>query len=318
MAEVMSETAEPTTVLAFGGNALSPGEASGSWELQRGYAREMAAVVAGLVTSGHRVAVTHGNGPQAGHLAIQQETAADLVAPQPLHSVVAMTQGQLGSMIALSLREQLPATPVVVIVSHVGVDREDPAFGRPTKPIGPFFEQADARRLARQRGWTIAEVEHGQYRRVVPSPAPQLIIELPAVLQSLAAGAVVVAGGGGGIPVVMTGDDRLEPIDGVIDKDLVAERLASAVRANNLVLLTNVPEVMLDFGTPSQRSIREMTLAEAMQHSAAGHFATGSMGPKVEAAVSFLKNGGELAVITSARYAQAALAGQHGTRIVLR
>ncbi|HEX6337685.1 MAG TPA: carbamate kinase [Jiangellaceae bacterium] len=314
----MSGLAEPTTVLAFGGNALSPGHVRGSWDEQRGYAREMASVVAGLVAAGHRVVVTHGNGPQAGHLAMQQESAADLVAPQPLHSVVAMTQGALGSLIALSLRDHLPATPVVVIVSHVGVDREDPAFGRPTKPIGPFFDEAHARELAGQRGWTVAEVEHGHYRRVVPSPVPQSVVELPAVLQSLAAGAVVVAGGGGGIPVVMTGDDRLEPVDGVIDKDLVAERLGSAVGADNLVLLTNVPEVMLDFGTPSQRPIREMTLAEAMQHSAAGHFATGSMGPKVEAAVSFLKNGGELAVITSARYAHAALVGQHGTRIVLR
>jgi carbamate kinase len=305
-------------VLAFGGNALCPGDANGSWEEQRGYAREMASVVAGLVTSGHRIVVTHGNGPQAGHLAIQQESAANLVAPQPLHSVVAMTQGQLGSLIALSLREQLPATPVVVLVSHVVVDREDSAFSRPTKPIGPFFDEADARRLARQRGWTVAEVEHVQYRRVVPSPAPQLIVELPAVQQSLAAGAVVVAGGGGGIPVVTADDDRLEPVDGVIDKDLVAERLGSAVGADNLVLLTNVPAVMLDFGRPSQRPIREMTLAEATQHSAAGHFATGSMGPKVEAAVSFLKNGGELAVITSARYAQPALAGRHGTRIVPR
>ncbi|HEX6327573.1 MAG TPA: carbamate kinase [Jiangellaceae bacterium] len=318
MSEVTGPTTGPTTVLAFGGNALSPGDAGGSWDEQRGNARAMASVVAGLVKSGHRVVVTHGNGPQAGHLALQQESAANLVAPQPLHAVVAMTQGQLGSLIALSLREQLPSTPVVVIVSHVGVEREDPAFGRPTKPIGPFFDQADARHLARQRGWTIAEVEHGQFRRVVASPAPQLLVELPAVLQSLAAGAVVVAGGGGGIPVVPTGDGGFEPVDGVIDKDLVAERLGSAVGADNLVLLTNVPEVMLDFGTPNQQPIYEMTLAEAMQHSAAGHFATGSMGPKVEAAVSFLKNGGGLAVITSARYAQSALAGQHGTRIVLR
>ncbi len=314
----MSKIAEPTTVLAFGGNALSPGDARGSWDEQRDQAREMAAVVAGLVTSGHRVVVTHGNGPQAGHLAIQQETAADLVAPQPLHAVVAMTQGQLGSLIALSLRELLPSTPVVVIVSHVEVDRNDPAFGHPTKPIGPFFDPDDARRLAQERGWTVAEVEHSKYRRVVASPVPQQVVELPAVLQSLAAGAVVVAGGGGGIPVVPAAGGGLEPVDGVIDKDLVAERLASAVGADNLVLLTNVAEVMLDFGLPSQRPVHEMTLAEAMQHSAAGQFATGSMGPKVEAAVSFLKNGGRLAVITSARHALSALAGQHGTRIVIR
>lgn len=313
----MSAAAQPTTVLAFGGNAISPDGGTGTYEEQRFHAREMAAVVADLVAAGHRTIVTHGNGPQAGHLALQQENAASVVAPQPLHSVVAMTQGQLGSMVALSLRELLPAsTPVVVVVSHVRVDRDDPAFQRPTKPIGPHYEEATARRLADERGWSVAEVGNGRYRRVVASPAPREMVELAAIERLVAAGAVAVVTGGGGIPVVATEQGWLDPVDAVIDKDRAAERLGSAVGADNLVLLTDVPEVVLDFGTPRQRPIEEMASAEATQHLAAGQFPAGSMGPKVESAVSFLGNGGRLAVITSPEHAGAALAREHGTRIV--
>lgn len=314
---MVSAEARPTTVLAFGGNAISPDGETGSYEEQRFHAREMAAVVADLVAAGHRTIVTHGNGPQAGHLAIQQENAADVVAPQPLHSVVAMTQGQLGSMIALSLRELLPAsTPVVVVVSHVLVDRDDPAFQRPTKPIGPHYDEATAVRLAEERGWSVTDVGSGRYRRVVPSPAPLDVIELPAIERLVAAGAVAVVAGGGGIPVVETEQGSLDPVDAVIDKDRAAQRVGSAIGADNLVLLTDVPEVMLDFGTPSQRPIEQMAADEARRHLAAAQFPAGSMGPKVEAAVSFLDNGGQLAVITSSEHAGAALAKEHGTRIV--
>lgn len=313
----MSAEAQPTTVLAFGGNAISPDGGTGTYEEQRFHAGEMAAVVADLVAAGHRTIVTHGNGPQAGHLAIQQENAADVVAAQPLHSVVAMTQGQLGSMVALSLRELLPAsTPVVVVVSHVRVDRDDPAFEHPTKPIGPHYDEATARRLAGERGWVVADVGQGRYRRVVASPAPQDVVELPAIERLVAAGTVAVVTGGGGIPVVATEEGGLDPVDAVIDKDRAAQRLGSTVGADNLVLLTDVPEVVLDFGTPNQRPIAEMTAAEATKHLAEGQFPAGSMGPKVEAAVSFLDNGGRLAVITSPEHAGAALAGEHGTRIV--
>jgi carbamate kinase len=315
----VSSGAEPITVLAFGGNALFPHGAGGGYEDQRRRAREMAAVVADLIQAGHRAVVTHGNGPQAGDLAIQQENAARVVTPQPLHSVVAMTQGQLGSMVALSLRERLPATiGVVVVATHVQVARDDPAFRRPTKPIGPHYEEAEARRLAAERGWTVAEVEQGRYRRVVPSPAPQAVVELPAIERLVADGVVVVAAGGGGVPVTAAVDGRLEPVDAVIDKDLAAERLGSAVGADHLVLLTGVPEVFLNFGTPRERPVRQLSLAAATHHLSAGQFPAGSMGPKVEAAVTFLKNGGKLAVITSPEHAASALTGEHGTRIVPR
>ncbi|HEU4539771.1 MAG TPA: carbamate kinase [Jiangellaceae bacterium] len=307
----------PTTVLAFGGNALCPDGARCTYEEQRSHAGEMAAVAADLVASGHRTLITHGNGPQAGHLAIQQESAAGMVAPQPLHSVVAMTQGQLGSMVALSLRERMPPwVPVVVVVSHVRTDRDDPAMARPTKPIGPFYDRARATSLAAKRGWSVAEVELGQYRRVVPSPAPRALLELPAIERLVADGAVVVAAGGGGIPVVDTEDGGLAPVDAVVDKDLAAERLGSAIQADNLVLLTGVAEVALDYGTARQRPVHELTVAEAKHHLAAGQFPAGSMGPKVTAAVAFLEHGGRLAVITSPEHAKAALAGHHGTRIV--
>lgn len=313
----MGAGAKRTTVLAFGGNALCPEGCDGTYDEQRSHAREMARVVASVVDAGHRTVVTHGNGPQAGHLAIQQENAADLVAQQPLHSIVAMTQGQIGSIIALALREVLPAdVPVVAMATHVMVSRDDPAFGRPTKPIGPFFAQGDADRLGGERGWELAEVEPGKFRRVVASPAPLSVVELPAVERFVAAGAVVVAIGGGGVPVVADPHGTLEPIDAVIDKDLSAERLGSAIGADNLVLLTGVPEVALDYGTADERPVTEMTLATAEQHLADGQFPPGSMGPKVQAAVSFLKNGARLAVITDAKHAMPALTGEHGTRIV--
>jgi carbamate kinase len=314
----VSAAAQPTTVLAFGGNALYPHGAGGTYEEQRSRAGEMAAVVADLVDAGHRTVVTHGNGPQAGDLAVQQENAVDLVAPQPLHSVVAMTQGQLGSMVALALRERLPSSiAVVVVATHVHVDEDDPAFRRPTKPIGPHYDEAEARRLATERGWTVAEVERGQYRRVVPSPAPHAVVELPTIRRLLADGTVVVAAGGGGVPVTAAGR-TLEPVDAVIDKDFAAERLGSAIGASNLVLLTSVPEVFLDFGTRRERPVQQLGLTAATHHLAAGQFPAGSMGPKVEAAVTFLKNGGRLAVITSPEHAVSALAGEHGTRIVPR
>lgn len=313
----MAARETPTTVLAFGGNALCPEGCDGTYDEQRSHAREMARVVASLVEAGHRTVVTHGNGPQAGHLAIQQENAAESLAPQPLHSIVAMTQGQLGSMIALALREVLPAAvPVVAVATHVMVDGDDPAFDQPTKPIGPFYAPEEARRLARERGWEVAEVERGRFRRVVASPVPLSVVELSAIRHLVASGAVVVAAGGGGVPVVTGPHETLEPVDAVIDKDLSAERLGSALGADNLVLLTGVPEVALDYGTARERPVREMTLTTASRHLAAGQFPPGSMGPKVHAAISFLENGARLAVITDPKHAVSALAGDHGTRIL--
>lgn len=307
-----------TSVLAFGGNALVSEGESGTFEEQLANAAAMAELVADLVHRGDRVLVTHGNGPQVGNLAIQQEEGADVTPAQPLFALGAMTQGQIGQLLELAVRNHRPASavPALALVTHVLVDPSDHAFEEPTKPIGPVFEEADARRLADERGWQLVEDSGRGWRRVVPSPEPLDIVEDGAVRALVDAGTLVIAAGGGGIPVVRRDDGRLEGVDAVIDKDLVAERLAATVRADALVLITDEDEVALDFGTPRQRPVHEMSIDEAEAHLAEGQFPPGSMGPKVTAAVRFLRNGGEVAIITSAEHVLAALDGEHGTRVV--
>lgn len=302
-------------VLALGGNALLPAGADGTWEEQRTSATAMADLVRSVVALGYRVAVTHGNGPQVGNLALQQEEGADRVPAQPLVALGAMTQGAIGHLLTVPLRQGPRSLPAVALVTHVVVDRGDPAFREPTKPIGPFFSAEEAERLAQERGWDVAEDAGRGYRRVVASPRPLDIVEAAEIAHLVDAGVVVVAAGGGGIPVVRGPDGRLDAIDAVIDKDLAALRLALLLGAEVLVLVTGVAEVALDFGTPRQRAVAEMSADEAAGHLAGGQFPAGSMGPKVQAAVEFVRAGGLQAVITDAAHVLAALRGQHGTRV---
>jgi len=304
-----------SVVVALGGNAITREGEAGTYEEQEGNARRMARAVARMLEGGHRVVVTHGNGPQVGSLAIQQEEGASLVPAQPLFALGAMTQGQIGHLLGLALSAMVEAR-VVSVVTHVLVDARDPAFGKPTKPIGPFFDRATARRRGRERGWEVREDAGRGYRRVVPSPDPKEILEAPVIRSLLRQGSVVIASGGGGIPVVRRGK-RLVGVDAVIDKDLSAERLGTEIGADELLMLTGVDRVALGFGTPDERAIREMTADEADAHLAEGHFSAGSMGPKIAAAARFVREGGEWATITSPRRAAAALAGNHGTRILL-
>jgi len=312
-----------TTVLAFGGNAITREGQAGTYDEQAMNARPMAAMAADLLAAGYRVVITHGNGPQVGNLAVQQEEGQRLVPAQPLFVLGAMTQGQIGHLLGLGLSnlQQNVAVAdgrcqaVVPIVTHVLVDPSDPAFELPTKPIGPFFDEKQARELADQRGWQIIEDAGRGYRRVVPSPEPKAILEAEAIHNLVEAGFIVVAAGGGGIPVVRR-DGKLAGIDAVIDKDLAAERLASSVGAHSLVLITGADRVVLNFRTPDECPIEEMTVEEAQSYLDEGQFPPGSMGPKVRAAIRFVQSGGTLAVITSAEHAVAALAGRHGTRIV--
>jgi len=204
---------------------------------------------------------------------------------------------------------------VVAVVSHVLVDAGDPAFQRPTKPVGPFLDRAQAQRLGAERGWQVAEDAGRGYRRVVPSPEPLDLVEADAIGSLLQAGFVVIAAGGGGIPVVRR-DRRLVGAEAVIDKDLAAQRLASSVGARTLIMITAVDQVQVDYGTPRARPLREISAEEAEAYLAEGQFSAGSMGPKVDAAVRFLAAGGELAIITSPDHILEALRGEHGTRIV--
>jgi carbamate kinase len=306
----------PAGVLAFGGNALIPRGGCGSFGEQQANVEPMARAVRGLLAQGLRVVITHGNGPQVGNLALQQEEAAATLAPQPLWILGAMTQGQIGHLLALGLERGTDPVHPVALVSHVVVDPSDPAFDRPTKPIGPFFTEEEARRLAGQRGWQVVEDSGRGYRRVVASPQPQEIVESDAIRALVSAGRVVIAAGGGGIPVTRRPDGRLDGIDAVIDKDLVAGLLAELVGARVLALITDVSEVAIHYRTPREQALDEMTVDRAEAYFADGQFPPGSMGPKISAAIRFLRGGGEVAVITNAENVAAALAGHHGTRVV--
>jgi carbamate kinase len=296
-----------TVVVALGGNAFVREGQRGTYAEQCGNALAMAHSANALIQSGWNVAIVHGNGPQVGSLAIQQEEGLAFVPAQPLFTLGAMTEAQLGSLIALALRRASRGrVEAVAIVTHTVVSLDDPAFTHPTKPIGPFFPAEAVPELADTRGWTMTEDAGRGYRRVVPSPKPVLIVESAAIRNLIAAGTVVIAAGGGGIPVV-AGKNGYAGVDAVIDKDYAAEQLASSIGADTLLLVTAVEQVQLDFGKPTQRAIELMTSADAERWLDEGQFPEGSMGPKIRAAVRFLKYGGRRVVITTPELAPDAL-----------
>jgi carbamate kinase len=313
---ISNEVSMPTAVIAFGGNAFVPEGASGAYEEQAAAIEGMAHVVTDLYELGYHVVIAHGNGPQVGALAIQQEEGAGVVPRQPLFVLDAMTQGQLGHLLVVALRNRLgDAVPVSALVTNVLVRLDDREFADPTKPIGPFYTPGEAQRLARDRGWTFRRVSDRACRRVVASSLPRGVLEVDSVRALVDAGVLVVAGGGGGVPVVRDAG-RLRGVEAVVDKDRVARLLASALGAELLVLVTGVTAVALDFGTVDERQVDEMTVDEARRYLDDGQFPAGSMGPKIESAMEFVAAGGELAVITSDEFVTAALEGHHGTRIV--
>ena len=302
-------------VVAVGGNALTAEDQAGTWEQIAANAAVMAGPLARLVADGWRVAVVHGNGPQVGALALQQDAAGDQVPAQPLHQLCAMTQGQLGSVLVRAIDVECAPGTAVAVVTHVRVDPADPAFSTPTKPIGPFLGEAAAHELATLRGWQVAEDAGRGHRRVVASPRPVEVVELQAIRTLLDAGHVVLAAGGGGVAV---GPDSTTGIDAIIDKDHAAAALATAIGARELYLVTGVDCVLLDFGTPQQRPAHELTPEQAGRHLADGQFPPGSMGPKVAAALAFLRDGGHRAIITSAGLLAAAAAGTPGVGTSIR
>ncbi len=305
-----------TAVVALGGNALTRQGESGTAEEMAANAAAMAACVSEIIEVGWRVVIVHGNGPQVGNLALQQEATA-MVPPQPLTMLNAMTQGELGSLIAGAVNALRGPGTAVALVTHVAVSPADPAFAVPTKPIGPFFGRDEAERLAAARGWVIAQDSGRGFRRVVPSPEPVAIIELDAVRALSDAGHVVIACGGGGIPVTGTGRGAV-CVDAVIDKDRAASLLARLLGAEALVLVTAVDRVMLKYGTPQQTELESITADEAARYLRAGEFPPGSMGPKIEAALGFVAGGGQWAAITSPRLLGATMSpgtGPTGTRI---
>jgi carbamate kinase len=307
----------PLAVVALGGNALTGPEQSGTADEIAANAGDMARSIALLVDAGWRVGVVHGNGPQVGNLAIQQDEASAVVPAQPLHQLCAMTQGQLGGVLVREIDRLCGAGSAVALVTHVRVAADDPAFGLPTKPIGPFLAAEQAADLARRRGWQVVEDAGRGYRRVVASPSPIDIVELDAIRTLMNAGHVVVAAGGGGVAVSAAADGTLSAVDAIIDKDHAAAALAASIGASDLFLVTGVDAVLRDFGTLHERPLHVLSLSEAEQLLTAGQFPAGSMGPKVAAALDFLRAGGQRVLITSPRRLGAASAGEVGvgTRI---
>ena len=307
-------------MIALGGNAIKQPDERGTLQEQMRNVAVACGEIAEIARQGYRIVITHGNGPQVGNLAIQQEQAQGLVPPQPLVVLGSMTQGQIGYMMQQNLRNLLgeDGWEVVTVVTQVLVDRDDPDFVDPHKPVGPFYTEAEAKRLGSENGWTVKHVRpegDRQWRRVVPSPIPLGIIEGRAIKKMVEAGMIVIASGGGGIPVIRNDEGLLEGVDAVIDKDRAGSVLAKEVGADIFLILTDVDSAKLDYGKPGERPVERMTPAEARRYSEEGHFLPGSMGPKVEACTKFVEDGGEKAIITSLAKAVDALKGEAGTTI---
>jgi carbamate kinase len=307
-------------LLALGGNAIIPPGGAGTIEEQIAVTRKTMSQVAAALSPGTQLVVTHGNGPIVGNIVLRNEAARETIPPMPLDVCGADSQGGIGYMIQQvtwnEFRRAGKAADVVTIVTRVRVDEADPAFQRPTKPIGPFYRREAADRLRAMRGWQMIEDSGRGYRRVVPSPRPLEIVETAAIQALLERGVVVVAAGGGGIPVVRRADGTLEGVEAVVDKDRTAAVLARAVGADELVIVTGVDRVAIHYRTPEQRDLPLLAVEDARKYLAAGEFPAGSMGPKIEAAIDFVVSGGREAIITSPATLGAALRGEHGTKIV--
>lgn len=312
-----------TIVIALGGNAIKKADERGTAEEQLHNVRETCKHISRIIKKGYEVILTHGNGPQAGSLLIQQEEGKKQVAPQPLDVVGAMTQGQIGYMLQQALIDELKKAklniPVATIITQAIVEEDDPNFREPSKPIGPFYTRKEAERLVDEKGYMIKKVKPGRgriYRRVVPSPDPISIIEEKALKKLVDAGVIVVASGGGGIPVMKGEDGTLSGVEAVIDKDLAGEKLAEIVGADLFLILTDVEKVKLNYGKANQSSLSRMSLRQAKKYHQQGHFLAGSMEPKVKACIRFLEAGGKKAIITSLDKAVEALQGKTGTVIL--
>jgi carbamate kinase len=304
--------------VALGGNALIRRGEPGSIEVQRHNLATAARALVDLAQrSGAEIVLTHGNGPQVGLLAIQAEMAAGVVPVPPLDVLGAESQGQIGYLISQALHaaflERGISREIAVIVSQVVVRGDDPAFGNPTKPVGPVYDEATARAHAAERGWSIAP-DGAHWRRVVPSPPPLRLVEAPSIRSLVEAGVLVIASGGGGVPVAELPDGRFEGREAVIDKDLAAVVLARAVGADGLLLLTDVDAVYQGWGTASAEPIRQMSPEEAYAGLASGAWPAGSMGPKIRACADFLSHGGRFAAIGRLEDAAALAWGRAGTR----
>ena len=309
-----------TAVVAFGGNALMGEDGNSTYAEQIIKTDIMCNKLLSLFNMGYRILITHGNGPQVGNFLMQQECLAENVPPMPLEACNAMTQGQIGYMIGHRLRNTFTQNnikkPIIVFITQVVVSKDDPAFNNPTKFIGPFFNKEQSDKLSREEGWLMKEDSGRGYRRIVASPRPIDIIEKEEIAEMAHKDFVVIACGGGGIPVIRDEKGCLKGVPAVIDKDFAAEKIGNFIGAELLLLITPVDRVAINFGTPEQKNLSKITLEEAERYFSEGHFAPGSMGPKIEAAIQFLRSGGKKAIITSLDCIESAIKGEAGTEII--
>ncbi len=310
-------------VIALGGNAIKQANQKGTYEEQLENVYQTAKEIVKLIKKGYKIVITHGNGPQAGSLLIQQEAGSKEVPAMNLDAVGAMTQGQIGYMMLQTLTNELKKegldNKVVSIVNQVLVDKNDKAFENLTKPVGPFYNEAQANELKTLKpDWVMKEVKpktvENRFRRVVASPTPIKNIEEDAIKMMVESGLTVIASGGGGVPVIEE-NGMLKGVAAVIDKDLAGERLATMLNADTYVILTDVKNVFVNYATENQKALTNESIETLEEYKAQGHFAAGSMGPKVNAAMEFIKNGGKRSIITSLDNAFDALENGSGTQI---
>jgi carbamate kinase len=313
-------TSNRLAVVAIGGNALIRDPRHESISDQYEMVQGLAADIAVMIEGGWTVVVTHGNGPQVGYILRRSELAIAEVPPVPMDYAGADIQGAVGYMFVRALGNEFRRRGIdrqpVAIVTQTLVDRDDPAFAAPTKPIGSHMAEARAKQLAAQYGWTVREDAGRGWRRVVASPVPREIVEIKVIHELARAGRVVVACGGGGIPVIEDERGERRGVEAVIDKDLASSLLARTMRADALILPTGIEKVALDFNKPTQRFVERLTLSEAKRHYAEDQFDKGSMGPKVAALIDFVAQGGGFGLITNAKNVMRALSGETGTRVV--
>jgi len=308
-------------VIALGGNALLRRGQKGTFEEQYRNVKETVTKIADLIERGYKIVMTHGNGPQVGATLLRHEAAKSIVPALPLDACGAETQGFIGYMIQQALRNELKSRGidkyVLTIITRVIVDKHDLAFQNPTKPIGPFYSKEEAAKVKEQKPELVIKEDAGRgYRRVVPSPDPKIIAERSAIRALVDAGFVVVACGGGGIPIIEE-DGLAVGVEAVIDKDLGAQRLATLIGANILVILTDVEGAYINYGTPKQELIREASSGKLKNYLREGQFKEGSMAPKVEAAIRFVESGGERAIIAALGSLTEALEAKTGTQVVM-
>lgn len=307
-------------LIAFGGNAILPENQRGLQEEQMRNSQKAAELMVQIIKKGYELIVVHGNGPQVGNLLIQMEEASNKIPPFSLDVCDAMTEGSMGFMlekaIVNELRKNSIDKDVATVITQVVVDKDDPAFQKPTKPVGPFYPRFRAQQLSRQKKWTMVEDAGRGYRKVVASPRPIDVVPKWIIRDLVMSGRVVIAAGGGGIPVILNSRGLYEGVEAVIDKDYAASLLAREVGADLFIILTGIPRVYYNFGKPDQKPLPVITVEEARKYLEEGQFPPGSMGPKIRAAIEYIEAGGHEVLITCASHLKAALLNRSGTRIV--